>query len=100
MWKNRGLKSFRRTLGIGQKLQNAILLPEFADLRGTASCKYWIIDAMSMKWRALQALNYDLLMEQARIQHAKMPAEVVWNVYTIQLTGVSSINVTLLSHSI
>lgn len=68
-------EAFMETLGIGQKLQNAILLPEFADLRGTASCKFWIVDAMSMKWRALQALNDELRMEQARIQRAKKPAK-------------------------
>lgn len=68
-------KSFMETLGIDQKLASAILLPEYADLRGTASCKYWIIDAMGMKWRALQALDDDLRMEQAWIQRAKKPAK-------------------------
>ena len=68
-------RAFMETLGVGQKLQNAILLPEFADLRGTASCKFWILDAMGMKWRALQALNDDLRMQQVRIQHRKKPAK-------------------------
>ena len=56
------------TMGIGPKLQTAILLPDFADLRCTASCKFWILDAMEMKWRALLALDGELRVTKARIE--------------------------------
>jgi len=59
------------TIGINNKLRNAILLSEYSDICCTASCKYWLIDTMEMKWRALQVLNADLRIEQARIQHGK-----------------------------
>lgn len=35
-------------LGINDKLQTAILLPEFSDVRVTMTCKYWV--SMSMEW--------------------------------------------------
>ena len=46
-------------LGINDRLRAAILDEEFFDIRFTASCKFWLPDAMEMQWRALE----DLLAE-------------------------------------
>lgn len=57
--------SLLRNLGINDKLQTAILLPEFSDLRVTRSCKYWV--SMSMEWgfSTLSGLD-DRLREELR----------------------------------
>ncbi|MCJ1365847.1 hypothetical protein MMC16_004972 [Acarospora aff. strigata] len=60
-----------RAHGTNDKLRTAILLPEFADLRYTASCKYWIIDAMKMGYEALEAMDERMRLEAASIQRAK-----------------------------
>ncbi len=54
--------------GINDKLRTAILLPEFADLRYTASCKYWIIDAIVMGYEELEAMDEIIRLEAASLQ--------------------------------
>ena len=44
-------------MGINEKLRTAILLPEFEDIRFTATCKYWVLDAMEMCYEALLTEN-------------------------------------------
>lgn len=58
-------------LGINLKLQNAIMLPEFEDLRATASCKFWLMDAIEMNYEALETLNERLRIELAHRQLIK-----------------------------
>ena len=43
-------------LGINSTLRAAILCPGFDDIRGTASCKHWIWEAMKMRFEALDNL--------------------------------------------
>ena len=62
--------------GIDRSLRKAILLPEFADIRFTATCKFWLIDAMYMKWKALQDLEEDAQAQLARVQRARSPKAV------------------------
>lgn len=58
-------------LGINQSLQKAILLPEFEDLRATASCKFWLMDTMRASYDTLVTLNERLRLELARRQRGK-----------------------------
>lgn len=44
-------------IGIDAHVQKAILLPEFSDLRYTASCKFWIKDTMKLRWSSLITLD-------------------------------------------
>ncbi|KAA6415576.1 MAG: hypothetical protein FRX48_00292 [Lasallia pustulata] len=67
------------TLGICQKLQSALLLPEYSDLRGTASCKFWLLDAMEMSYRVLQELDSDLRTKRAHIQQGRKPLQKVFS---------------------
>ncbi|KAI9711142.1 MAG: hypothetical protein M1812_007246 [Candelaria pacifica] len=58
-------------LGINERLQSAIMLPGFDDVRFTASCKYWLMNAMKAQWQALENLDLEMRMEAARRQHVK-----------------------------
>ncbi|MCJ1235503.1 hypothetical protein MMC14_003472 [Varicellaria rhodocarpa] len=58
---------FMIDFGINRKLRLAILLSEFSDICYTATCKFWLLEAMEMKWAALQDLDSSLRMEQMRI---------------------------------
>ncbi|KAK2737855.1 hypothetical protein FQN55_000865 [Onygenales sp. PD_40] len=62
-------------LGINNTLQPAILLPEFSDLRSTASCKFWLLDTMEASYATLRGLNDNLRMKQAIRQRAKVVLE-------------------------
>lgn len=55
-------------LGINKTLQSAIMLPEFDDLRSTASCKFWVLDSMAVAYATLEHLNDQLRSEMARRQ--------------------------------
>lgn len=55
-------------LGINKTLQSAIMLPEFDDLRSTASCKFWVLDSMAVAYATLEHLNHQLRSEMARRQ--------------------------------
>lgn len=55
-------------LGINKTLQSAIMLPEFDDLRSTASCKFWVLDSMTVAYATLEHLNDQLRSEMARRQ--------------------------------
>jgi hypothetical protein len=57
-----------RAMGINQKLRGTILLPEFDDIRFTATCKYWVLDAMKICYGALKDMDHRLLMEKNRLQ--------------------------------
>jgi hypothetical protein len=43
-------------IGLDEDFQRAIMLEEFADLRYTATCKFWVQDTMEMRWRFLENL--------------------------------------------
>lgn len=61
-------------MGLSDPLKRAILLPEFEDIRYTASCMYWVMDAMEARWETLESFDGRLRMAQARIRHqAKVP---------------------------
>jgi len=60
-----------RSLGINDKLRTAILLPEFEDLRYTASCKYWVLDAIETTYETLETMNEKMRLEAARLRRAK-----------------------------
>lgn len=42
-------------IGIRDELRAAILLPEFEDIRYTATCKFWVLDAMEMRFETLRS---------------------------------------------
>lgn len=60
-----------RRLGINEKLRIAIMMPEYEDIRYTATCKFWVKDALKMNYEALEELEDELRMTAARIQHSK-----------------------------
>ncbi|KAK6336857.1 hypothetical protein TWF718_009646 [Orbilia javanica] len=45
------------TLGISSSLKEAILLPEYEDIRFTASCQFWILDSVEWAYHALASLR-------------------------------------------
>ncbi|KAI9829830.1 MAG: hypothetical protein M1826_005407 [Phylliscum demangeonii] len=47
-------------MGINDQLRHAIMLPEYTEIRYTASCHYWLMEAMNVKWHALEALADEL----------------------------------------
>ena len=53
-----------RTVGIGKRLREAILLAEFEDIRYTATCKFWLHDAIDIAYGTLVHLN-DRLKQNA-----------------------------------
>lgn len=44
-------------MGVTKALRNAILIPEFEDLRYTQSAKHWVIDAFEMRFGSLESLT-------------------------------------------
>lgn len=57
--------------GINDKLRSAILLPEFDDLRYTATCKFWVLEAIKTNYTTLKEFDNRLRMHLARIHHAE-----------------------------
>lgn len=55
-------------IGLGEDFQRAIMLEEFADLRYTATCKFWVQDTVEMRWRFLKNLKYVLRERQIQLQ--------------------------------
>ncbi|KAF3921753.1 hypothetical protein AA313_de0200123 [Arthrobotrys entomopaga] len=49
-----------KQLGVSEKLSKAILLPGFEDVRCTASCNFWVIQAIEGNFHALEALSAEL----------------------------------------
>lgn len=43
-------------MGVTKALRDAILIPEFEDLRYTQSAKHWVIDAFEMRFGALESI--------------------------------------------
>src|SRR5437773_9808764 len=64
-----------KTMGINEKLLTAILIPEFDDIRFTATCKYWVLDAMEICYGALKDMDRRLIMERARLKQLQDAAE-------------------------
>lgn len=62
---------YMRGLGINDELRTAVLLPEYDDVRYTASCKFWLLETIRIKWGVLKGLEDTLRMEQARIQRSR-----------------------------
>ena len=44
-------------MGINAKLQTAIMLPKFKDLRFTATCKHWVLEAVEVAYLTLSELD-------------------------------------------
>ena len=44
-------------MGVAKALRDAILMPEFDDLRYTQSAKYWVTDAFEMRFGSLESLT-------------------------------------------
>ncbi|KAL1634687.1 hypothetical protein SLS56_002089 [Neofusicoccum ribis] len=57
-----------RVLGINHELSHAIMMPEFEDIRYTASCKHWVLESIESNYNALASLDEDLRAAQTRIQ--------------------------------
>ncbi|KAF2232670.1 hypothetical protein EV356DRAFT_504930 [Viridothelium virens] len=49
---------FMTRVGVKPWLRQAILMDEFADLRNTATCVFWIMDTMEMRYRNLLSMIY------------------------------------------
>ncbi|OCK90250.1 uncharacterized protein K441DRAFT_666276 [Cenococcum geophilum 1.58] len=64
-----------RAMGINQKLRRTILLPKFDDIRFTATCKYWVLDAMEICYGALKDMDRRLIMERTRLQQLQKAAK-------------------------
>jgi hypothetical protein len=58
-------------IGLDEDFQRAIMLEEFADLRYTATCKFWVRDTMEMRWRFLENLKYLLRERQIQLQKSR-----------------------------
>lgn len=54
-------------LGIGERLKTAIMLKEYEDLRYTATCKYWLKDAVQNVYDHLKHLNDEPAATPAKI---------------------------------
>ncbi|KAI9769594.1 MAG: hypothetical protein M1839_003633 [Geoglossum umbratile] len=61
-------------MGVNEKLRMAILLPEFDDIRFTATCKYWVLDAMEICYCALEGMDDRLRMERVRLKQLQKMA--------------------------
>ncbi|KAI9766924.1 MAG: hypothetical protein M1840_006221 [Geoglossum simile] len=61
-------------MGINEKLRTNILLPEFDDIRFTATCKYWVLDTMEICYRALEGMDDRLRMERVRLNQLQKMA--------------------------
>ncbi|KAI9821442.1 MAG: hypothetical protein M1826_000678 [Phylliscum demangeonii] len=57
-------------MGINDQLRHAIMLPEYPEIRCTASCHYWLMEAMNVKWHALEALADELRWDAAKRRRA------------------------------
>src|SRR5205809_6879879 len=60
-----------RAMGINEKLRTAILLPEFRDIRITATCKYWVLDAVETCYGSLEDMDNRLRRETGRLEKLK-----------------------------
>ena len=58
-----------RTVGIGKKLREAILLAEYEDIRYTATCKFWLHDAIDTAYETLVHLNDRLKQDAAWVDY-------------------------------
>ena len=59
-------------LGIGERLKNAIMLEDFEDVRYTATCKYWLLDAINNVYEHLEQFNESQESNSSR-RFAKTP---------------------------
>ena len=59
---------YMKAIGVSEELQNVIMLPEFSDLRYTASCSFWLLDTMETRYESLQGLDARLRAQAARIK--------------------------------
>ena len=57
--------------GISEELQDAILQSDFADVRSTASCHFWLEDSITAAWETLESLENKLSRTRNRIQHSQ-----------------------------
>ena len=48
---------YMNAIGVSQELQEAIMLPEFSDVRYTASCEFWLLDTIMMRFGSLKSLD-------------------------------------------
>jgi hypothetical protein len=55
-------------MGLDEDFQRVIMLEEFADLRYTATCKFWVQDTIAMRWRFLENLKYVLRERHIQLQ--------------------------------
>ncbi|OCK74441.1 hypothetical protein K432DRAFT_409857 [Lepidopterella palustris CBS 459.81] len=54
-------------IGISDRMRAGIPLPEFEDVRSTATLKFWLVNVMQMAFLILQALDEQLRQEAPRI---------------------------------
>ena len=50
------------------------MIPEYANIRFSASCKYWILDAIRVNFEALEALDNDVRAERDRRSQPPVPS--------------------------
>ncbi|KAI9846024.1 MAG: hypothetical protein M1838_001474 [Thelocarpon superellum] len=71
--------AYMRAVGIDDKLREAILLPEYEDIRYTATCKFWLLETINRTWDALESLEVQLSQTTTRREQreaAEQPAGV------------------------
>lgn len=59
---------YMNAIGVSQELQEAIMLPEFSDIRYTASCEFWLLDTIMMRYGSLESLDDRLREKPIRLR--------------------------------
>lgn len=55
-------------IGINSRLREVILTPGCDDMRGTASCRHWVLEAIEMRFEALDNFMDHIFREYERRQ--------------------------------
>ena len=72
--------AYMNAIGINKRLQDAIMLPGFEDIRHTASCEFWLLETIEDNYRGLQHFGQRLelkvqAMKAARSREADVGAD-------------------------
>ncbi|KAI9846029.1 MAG: hypothetical protein M1838_001479 [Thelocarpon superellum] len=63
--------AFMRGKGINQRMREAILRPGFDGIRCTASCRFWLVGALTRAWAGLTALEQILQKKAVQTQNIR-----------------------------
>ena len=64
-------------MGVGRPLIEAILAPEYSDIRTTASAKYWVLDSISIAWSSLEAIQHASSIRAQKLRQSTDPTTQV-----------------------